>query len=165
MSQLQIRPATPDDASAIATIFNSYIALAYYTLEQIDWTEHSVAASIDVQDPRELFLVAELASEIKAWASIKKYSDRHGYRATCVTSLFVSQNAKGQGIGGQLIEQLYEACRQLGYHHLCAKIIARNQDSINFHRRFGYELVGIQKQAGLINDEWVDVALMQKILD
>ena len=41
--------------------------------------------------------------------------------------------------------------------------LADNQRSIAFHRRYGYELVGIQKEIGHMEGKWTDVAILQRL--
>ena len=45
-----------------------------------------------------------------------------------------------------------------------AKILTSNQESIEFHKMFGFSLVGIQKEIGFYRGQWFDVAIMQLIL-
>ena len=46
-----------------------------------------------------------------------------------------------------------------------AKILAVNETSIRFHRRFGFEIVGQQRAIGYLNGRWYDVVILQRILD
>jgi phosphinothricin acetyltransferase len=55
-------------------------------------------------------------------------------------------------------------CRRFGYHHIVAKILADNQTSINLHEKFGFALVGVQREVGRLAGRWRDVAIYQLIL-
>lgn len=164
VDRLLIREATTGDARSIADIFNHYISLSHFTMEEVVWTEESTRRTLESLGQRESYLVAEQNGEVRAWGCVLSYSSRQGYRATCVTSLYVSPDATGQGIGQRMIKCLFARCASLNYHHLVAKIVASNEGSIRFHERMGFTLVGIQKQAGIINGKYVDIALMQKLL-
>ena len=72
---------------------------------------------------------------------------------------------RGRGLGSFLQRALMDRCRELGYHHLVAKIFADNQTSIRLHQRFGYRMVGVQKEIGIVDGRWQDVAILQYVFD
>ena len=43
--------------------------------------------------------------------------------------------------------------------------MARNKVSIHYNQKLGYELVGIQKQIGFTDGEWVDVAILHLVFE
>ena len=49
--------------------------------------------------------------------------------------------------------------------HLVAKIWARNEVSVSYNLKLGYEIVGVQRKIGFVNGEWVDVVIMQYVFD
>ncbi|MEO1673228.1 MAG: GNAT family N-acetyltransferase, partial [Cyanobacteria bacterium J06631_2] len=113
---------------------------------------------------RELILVGEKDGIIIGWGIIKRYSDRTGYRLACETSIYLKFSERGKGFGRILQTTLLEKVKGFSYHHVVAKILAANQGSIKFHQQFGFELVGVQKEIGLIQGQWLDVAIMQLLL-
>lgn len=113
---------------------------------------------------RQVLIVAESDSEIQGYALIKSYSDRPGYRVSCETSIYLHRELTGRGIGSALQTSLIERCRELQYHHVVTKIWASNSGSIRFHQKFGFELVGIQREVGHLKGRWLDVAILQLIL-
>ena len=40
-----------------------------------------------------------------------------------------------------------------------------NVASIEYNKRLGYEVVGVQKEIGIIDCRWQDVVIMQLVLD
>jgi phosphinothricin acetyltransferase len=62
------------------------------------------------------------------------------------------------------LQKTEDVCAEQGIHHLVSRVIAGNQRSLQFHFRCGYKMVGIQKEIGRLNGEWLDVAILQKIL-
>ena len=98
------------------------------------------------------------------WGIIKKYSDRHGYRFACETSVYLRHKHVRKGYGSSIKNALIERCKQYRYHHLVAKIFADNTASIEYNKKFGYEIVGRQKEIGFKNGRWQDVVIMQLVL-
>lgn len=112
---------------------------------------------------RETILVIEKDSQIIGWSIIKRYSDRPGYNFCCETSIYLSFSAVGKGYGYSLQTALLEQVKAFGYHHVVAKIMVANSPSIKFHQKFGYKIVGIQKEIGYSQGKWLDVAILQLV--
>lgn len=125
------------------------------------WT---VLKWLDHLAEREALLVIEEEGTVVGWGIIRQYSEREGYRFTGETSVFLARSHTGRGLGTQLQRALLERCEVFGYHHLVAKIFADNDQSIRMHRNFGYELVGVQREVGMVDGVWRDVAIMQLLL-
>lgn len=161
-SDLKVRPATGYDAAFIAEIYNHYVDVGGATFETEHWTT-SKATKFLQSDPPDAWFVAQSGSNFLGWASARRYSPRGGYKFTCETAIYLSPPAVGEGVADALQQSIDDHCRNHQMHHAVAKIIADNERSMSFHRRHGYELVGIQKEIGLIDHNWIDVAIMQKI--
>jgi L-amino acid N-acyltransferase YncA len=159
---VRVREAVEQDASEIARIYNYYVDVSGATFDSKHWTEDQVRTLVDCQMP-ECWLVATDEDIVIGWASVRPYSLRFGYRYSCETAIYLEAARVGCGVGDALQARLEEHCRQSGIHHAVAKIIAGNEPSLAFHRRHGYEMVGIQKEIGQMNGEWVDVAILQKL--
>ena len=101
----------------------------------------------------------------RATFRIKGYGTGPVYRHCCETSVFLRRSEIRKGYGSRLKHALIDRCKAYGYHHLVARIWASNTGSIEYNRRFGYEVVGIQKKIGYMNGQWQDIALMQLVLD
>ncbi len=161
---LNIRPAEPKDYGAIASIYNEAIAHGGITMDGQPYTPQDIQTTLQKMTAREALLVAESISTVVGWGVIKRYSDRIGYQRCCETSTYLKFSETGKGYGNTLQTALMTKVRDYGYHHIVAKIVATNQGSIRFHQRFGFEIVGIQKEIGFMNGTWHDVAIMQCIL-
>jgi L-amino acid N-acyltransferase YncA len=113
---------------------------------------------------REALLVVEDEGTLQGWGVVKRYSERIGYRVACETSIYLHREHTGRGYGTALQRALMSKVRELDYHHIVAKIWASNTGSIRFHEKFGYEVVGIQKEVGYLDGKWRDVAILQCVL-
>lgn len=158
----RIRRAELCDAVQIAAIYNRHIDLGGSTFDAVHWKKPFVTAMISKSLPDGWF-VAEQNGEIQGWASAKYFSDRAGYARSVETAIYLDPEAVGSGVAGPLQEAVLAHCVEHQIHHAMAKIIADNQRSIRFHQRYGYELVGVQKEIGWIDDAWVDVAILQRL--
>jgi len=160
----RIRPAGATDADAIAAIYNASIAAMDSTMDTVLKTGADIQALMQHFTPRETFLVLEHEALIQGWGIIKQYSDRPGYRPACETSVYLRRSARGRGYGSKIQVALLDQCRTFGYHHVVAKIWADNQVSLALHKKFGFTLVGVQREIGYLGGRWRDIAILQCIL-
>jgi len=158
-----IRYAVADDAAAIADIYNESIAAADSTMELTPKTEADIRALLSKLGDRERMLVLESNGRVEGWGILKRYSDREGYRFACETSVYLRREHVGKrtGFGSAIQAQLMNLTEELGYHHIVVKIWASNEVSIRMHEKFGFEIVGTQREIGLVQDAWRDVTIMQ----
>ena len=66
-----------------------------------------------------------------------------------------------RGIGSAIQRQLIQQARQQGDCHLVAKVVASNSDSVEFHQRHGYRIVGTQQRIGKLRNTWFDVVILE----
>lgn len=161
---VQIRASTSADYAAIASIYNEAIATGSITFDTRQFEASDIQAWVNKFCDRECLLVIERQQRVLGWGIVKQYSDRPGYRVCCETSIYLTFAEKGQGLGKKMLTALLQKVVELGYHHVVVKIVATNDDSIAFHKSFGFEMVGVQREVGHVADRWQDVAIMQLIL-
>ena len=163
--QLVMRDATVADAAVIAEIYNETAEARYGTMDLVLKTPAIMASQIRSFDRRETIMLLERNREVIGWGIIKKYSPRIGYQFCGETSVFLRHSEIRKGYGSYIKSALIERCKVYGYHHLVARIWASNTASIEYNKRRGYEMVGIQREIGYVDGEWQDVAVMQLVLD
>ena len=164
MSTSFIRTATLDDCEVIASINNEHIVKGISSMETKPKTAAHFEDLMSNFNDRELIQCLVLDGEVIGWGIIKRYSDREGYRTACETTIYLRSNKVRKGYGSKMKRSLIDKCKELGYHHLVAKIFSSNEASIRYNRKLGYEVVGVQREIGNINGKWLDVTIMQLIL-
>lgn len=162
MSNIIHRLVKPKDFDRVAHIYNQYLGTAtlYTTPTDATYFQQLIASF----DQREALWVVEEDGKVVGWGKLSKYSYKYGYRFACETSIFLDKNNLGKKLGSPFQQYLIEQAKVLEYKHICAKIMAVNTRSIEFHKKFGFEVVGIQKQIGYAHNQWHDVAILQLIL-
>lgn len=162
---VSIRDATLADVSSITKIYAYAVLNTVATLDtdeptiatQTEWFEH--------HDAKHPVLVAGLGSEVVGWASISEWSPKKGYRGTAEASVYVSPAYHRQGIGAELLRTIIERARSVGLHLLLARISSSNVTSIRLTERCGFSHVGTMIESGFKFGAYVDVELLQFILD
>ena len=161
---MQVRRFSPSDFQAIANIYNESVAQGGITMDRHFYNAEDIRQWTEKFCDRETILIAEQDHSIIGWTIIKRYSDRLGYCVACETSTYLSLSETGKGYGSILQAALLKQVINFGYHHIVAKILTSNPDSIRFHQRFGFEVIGTQKEIGYYQGNWYDVAILQLVL-
>jgi L-amino acid N-acyltransferase len=162
---LHIRPATTNDAQAIAEIWNQVIRDSAATFTNI---EKSVPALQDMILERTHmnygFYMAETPDRIAGFATYGPFRSGPGYAQTMEHSVFLNPDERGKGTGKALMNALEEHGRTAGIHSFIAGLSAENINGILFHAALGYNKVADIKQAGFKFGRWHDLILMQRFL-
>ena len=80
-------------------------------------------------------------------------------------SIHVREDHWGKGVGRALMDVLVARARAAGVHVLVAAIDSENEASIRFHERQGFVEVARMPEIGLKFGRWLDLVLLQRILD
>ena len=154
------------DAIAILDIINYNIlnatALYDYTIRTLEQQEAILETKLQSGFP---VIVAEINGEVVGFGMYAEFRFREAYKFTVEHSVYVSHNHQGLGIGKLLLTELIQLAKQQGLHTMIGVIDAENQNSIDFHHRFGFKTVGIIKESGFKFNRWLDSVFVQLILE
>ena len=161
-----IRDAGPDDAEAIAAIYNEAVLnstaiwndTAVDATNRRDWIAQRQAAGLPV-------LVVEIDGQLAGYASYGPWRSIDGFRATVEHSIYIATGFRGRGLGRGLMQALIGYGRAAEVHIMVAAIEAGNQASIKLHRELGFSEPQIMPQVGQKFGRWLDLAFMQLRLD
>lgn len=159
-----IRPAGPEDAAAIAAIYRPAVvdSAISFEIEAPDAAE--MARRIAAVSATHLWLVAEQAGAVLAYAYASRYRDRPAYRWTVETAIYVAEAARGRHIGAPLYRALLERLTARGFVTAIAEMTAGNAASAALHRRLGFAQVGTWAGVGFKHNAWHDVIIWQRDL-
>lgn len=166
IAPLTIRPSTADDLPAITAIYAWNVAngTGTFELEAPDLAEMTRRRD-DVLGKGLPWLVAERSGQVLGYAYANHFRPRRAYRFCLEDSIYLADQARGQGIGRLLLAELVARCEAAGARQMLAVIgDSANAGSIGVHRALGFEHTGILRSAGWKFGRWLDVVLMQKPL-
>ena len=161
---MKFRIADITDAQSVMDIYNEHVADGNSTMDQQPKSLTEIEDWFKGFWERELIVMLEEDKKIIGWGIIKRYSDREGYAKACETAIYLRVAEIRKGYGTLMKKWIIDKCRQLGYHHLVAKIFSSNTASIEYNKKLGYELVGKQKDIGYVDGQWQDVTIMQLLI-
>lgn len=160
-----LRPATTADITQILAIVNHSIATstanyhyqAQTLAEQTAWFESKLQHNFPV-------FVAVYQEQVMGFGTYGTFREKMGYQFTVEHSVYVQESQQGKGIGKAILNQLIIQARLEGYHVMVGGIDANNAESIAFHQKMGFEIVGHLKEVGFKFEHWLDLCFMQRIL-
>lgn len=162
-----VRPATADDAAAIADIYNHEVLTSVATFDLVPRSIADQRAWLAARSGVFTALVAVdgATSDVVGFGSLSPYKDRPAYNTTVEDSVYVHRAHARRGIGRLLLGSLVTVARESGFHTVIARIEATGTASRQLHAACGFELVGVEREVGRKFNRWLDVAVMQCLLE
>lgn len=164
-----IRPAAPEDAAALLTIYAPYVEKTAVTFEYDVPTPEDFAGRIARTLARYPYLAAESAGQLLGYAYAGPFKDRPAYDWAVETTVYVRRDLRRRGLGRALYAALERCLGAQGVLNLNACIACPEQedkyltrDSVDFHSRLGYRLVGEFSRCGCKFGRWYNMVWMEK---
>lgn len=162
---VNIRDAAIADAKVVAGIYNHYILNTTITFEEQAVTDSDMAQRIsDVQGAGLPWLVVEFDGEVVGYAYATKWRVRHAYRFSVESTVYLSPELSGKGLGRALYTELLLRLATGGYHLVIGGIALPNAASIALHEKMGFEQVAKFREVGFKFDRWLDVGYWERHL-
>ena len=164
--QCLIRPSLPTDVPPMAAIYADAVQHGTGSFELDPPAESELARRRDDVLAKGLpWLVAETARGVCGYAYATPFRPRQAYRYTLENSVYLHQDARGQGLGRLLLAELLARSTGLGARQMLAVIgDSQNLSSIQLHRSLGFEQVGQLGSVGRKFERWLDIVIMQRSL-
>lgn len=153
-----IRPMLASDWPAVRGIYEQGIATGNATFE----TEAPDWPAWDAGHLEEGRLVASTENGILGWAALTPVSRRCVYAGVAEVSVYISQLARGQGVGKRLLNALVVESERMGLWTLQAGILRENEASLALHTSCGFRVVGVRERIGQRDGIWRDVVTMER---
>lgn len=160
-TEVQIRPARPDDAEAITAIFAQGIGERTATFRTIPPGPGHFAERIE---EGRAYVVAEEDGRVVAWAGAGPYDDGCIYGGVGELAVYVEPGARRRGLARAMVEALDAAAEKAGLYKLIARVFTTNQPSIALLEDCGYREVGVHRRHGRLEGEWKDVLVLERLL-
>ena len=187
-SKITIRPATPDDAEALLSIYAPYVEQTAITFEYEVPSTEEFARRITVEEFRDRivhtlklypYLVAQretstnsnASTEIVGYAYAGPLHARAAYAWSVETSIYVKKSEKKSGIGKALYSALEKVLAAQNITNVNACIASPetddeylNHNSIQFHQHLGYSMIGEFHKCAYKFGRWYNMIWMEKMI-
>lgn len=164
MNNISIRTAVTKDVQRILHIYNQGIEDRIATLE-VDLKDITYMQSWYLQhQERYTVIVAECGDEVIGWASLNPYSQRCAYDGVADLSIYIDRLYRGKGIGSKLLTRLETIAKENDFYKIVLFTFPFNQNGQGLYRKHGYRDVGVFENQGILDGEFVNVKIMEKLL-
>jgi len=107
-------------------------------------------------------LVMRDGETVIGWAALSPVSKRDVYRGVAEVTVYVTESARGKGIGRALLEALIAESEKNGIWTLQASIFPENAASVELHLRCGFREVGRRERIAMLWGVWRDTILFER---
>ncbi|MGI9226551.1 MAG: GNAT family N-acetyltransferase [Candidatus Nanopelagicaceae bacterium] len=162
---MKIRLAKRTDVPSMREIFNEVLrnSNSIYREEEVTLEERYAWFDEKLEHGFPIFGAYE-GDHLIGYAGYGTWRAAQGYRKSVELTIYVDQKFRGVGIGSALMKTIIDHAKTDGYHVMIGAIDAANQQSIEFHKRFGFVEVARMPEVALKNDQWLTLVFMQKLL-
>ena len=156
-----IREATPADAAAIAAIYAPMVTDTIISFEEEPPSAEEMAERIAASH---VWLVAEEDGKVVGYAYAAPFHPRAAYRWAVEVSIYLAPEARGRGVGKDLLAPLLERLREMGFVQAFGGTALPNPASERLLESFGFKKIAHWERAGFKFDAWHDVSWRQLTL-
>jgi len=154
-----IRAMTPEDWPAVKAIYEEGIKTRVATFE----TEVPPYKKWDqTKLPYGRLVYVDGNNRVLGWTALSTASDRCVYAGVAELMVYVSEKARGQGVGTKLLKDLIGVSEDNGIWTLQAGIDTLNTASVRLHEKVGFRVVGVREKLGKMDNDWHDIYLLER---
>ena len=157
-ADVSTRAMTADDLETVREIYAEGLATRNATFETVAPTAKRLAAKW-LSGHR---WVAELDGDVVGWAAAAPVSDRDCYAGVAETSVYVTEAARGRGVGKSLLHRQVTEADAGGLWTLQTSIFPENRASIALHHSAGYRTLAVRPRIAKLDGVWRDTVLLER---
>ena len=166
-----VRKAKMEDAESLLEVYRPYVQNTAISFEYEVPTLEEFEGRIKKITEKYPYLVAEVDGKVVGYAYASTFKERAAYDWCVETSIYLSKEYNGMGIGRRMYHELEEELRKRNILNANACITYADVEdefhtnaSVYFHEKMGYKMVGRFHQCGYKFGKWYDMIWMEKML-
>jgi L-amino acid N-acyltransferase YncA len=154
----EIRALTEKDWPAVAEIYAEGIAtrLATFETSTPTWDE------FDQGRLRDHRFVAVDDGRVVGWVALSPTSSRACYAGVAEHSVYVSESARGKGVGKALMDAVLASADAGGIWTIQTSVFPENAASVALHESRGFRVVGRRERIAQLDGVWRDTLLLER---
>lgn len=169
--EIIIKIADKKDAAELLEIYRPYVEKTAVTFEYDVPSVEEFSQHIKNIKQKYPYIKAVSDGKIVGYAYASVFKDRSAYDWSVETSVYVKEDCKKCGIGSLLYKKLEEILSLQGFLNVNACIAYTEKqdenltnDSVYFHKKLGYSLVGEFHKCGYKFGKWYEMVWMEKFI-
>lgn len=164
ISLIMIRTVRNEDSQAITDIYNYYVANSIATFDTQSISQQQMLKNIQQISAAYPYYVYEADGIIAGYCYAHAWKTRKACQLTAETTVYISPQYTGKGIGRALMERLIQECQNRKLHALIACVTAENTASCVLHERLGFEKVSTFREVAFKLGQCLGVADYELLL-
>jgi phosphinothricin acetyltransferase len=160
---MQIRAATEEDLPEVSAIYDHHAISSVSTFDDESPGPERWLSKVgeDRVEGEHLLVVVADDGEVRGYAESSVFRAKPAYAYTREVSVYLGLDARQQGYGRKLYDELLGLLRADDIHVALAVIALPNAASEGLHRACGFTRVGVVEEVGWKFGAWVDTAWWQ----
>ena len=160
---ITIRPTEPADIPAITAITNDAIerTTAHFALTP-DPVEDIAAQFERDRSVYPWFTAADESGTVLGFSRAARWKTRAAYDWTCESAVYLTEAARGKGLGMRLYTVLFDELERRGFRCILAGVTIPNPASERLHEDIGMAVVGEFPAVGHKFGQWLAVRYYAK---
>jgi phosphinothricin acetyltransferase len=166
MNEFDIRPVEQIDLPELLEIYNHYVLTTPVTFDieplslsqRQEWLD-----KFSLTGSHRCFVAIRNGKPV-GWATSSKFRDRPAYNITVETSVYLTPEETGKGLGRELYQTLFDSLSQENVHKALGGITLPNEASVKLHLSMGFKLVGVFHEIGFKFGRYWDVAWYERAM-
>ncbi|MDQ4052230.1 MAG: metalloregulator ArsR/SmtB family transcription factor [Actinomycetota bacterium] len=106
--------------------------------------------------------VAELDGVVVGWSAVSPVSNRAAYAGVGESSVYVTESARGRGVGKSLLHRQVNEADARGLWTLQTSVFPENRASIALHHSAGYQTLAVRSRIAQLDGVWRDTVLLER---
>jgi L-amino acid N-acyltransferase YncA len=155
---VDIRAMAAGDWPAVETIYAEGITTRDATFE----TSTPTWEEFDAGRLPEHRFVAVDGDRVVGWAALSSTSSRACYAGVAEHSVYVTESARGRGVGLALMNALLKSADSGGIWTIQTSVFPENEASLALHERLGFRTVGRRERIARLDGVWRDTILLER---
>lgn len=168
-TDIHIRVAKTEDMGKLLGIYAPYVEKTAITFDYEVPSLEEYTDKLGKILKKYPVLVAEIKNEVVGYAYADSFKDKRAYDWAVETTIYIDENCKRMGVGKRLYEELERFLKLQNITNLNACIAYPEEedeyltkDSVRFHEKLGYRMVGEFRQCGYKFHRWYHMVWMEK---
>jgi L-amino acid N-acyltransferase YncA len=163
---IDLRPATPEDAAAIAQIYAPYVVSNAVSFESDPPSAKEMRARIRAAVDLYPWLVAvdEGSGVVMGYAYAKPVRVGAPYRFSTEIAVYAAGDLEGKGIRRSLLASLMATLTEQNFTQAIVTLLTPNDKLILLFEAVGFRRAGAYREICFKNGQWNDVGLWQREL-
>ncbi|MEO7352143.1 MAG: metalloregulator ArsR/SmtB family transcription factor [Marmoricola sp.] len=157
-ADVTMRPVTDADMVVVLAIYRDGLATRNATFE----TKLPTGKQLRAKWSPDLAWVAELGGEVVGWTAVMPVSGRDCYAGVGETSVYVTETARGRGVGKALLFTQVTEADKAGMWTLQTSIFPENRPSLALHHSAGYRTLAVRTRIAQLDGVWRDTVLLER---